>query len=156
MSRHATPAVRPVESTVSRDPLIAGPRWYRTRIRVLGPLLGLVPMGVLGAAGWLSLRLGEGRTSGLIGLVGGVSAAPGLLVAGAPFADDSVYPRAVLASVPLWLLLGLLASRRATRSTIASWRDYWREMLLLSVSVVVGAIVALIVAAASLTQSLVV
>jgi len=43
-----------------------------------------------------------------------------------------------------------------TRSTVASWRDYWREMLLLSVSVVIGAIVALIVAAASLTQSLVV
>ena len=156
MSRHATPGVRPVERTVSGDPLIAGPRWYRSRIRVLGPLVGLVPMGVLGAIGWLSLRLGEGRTSGLIGLVGGVSAAPGLLLAGAPFADDSVYPRAVVASVPLWLLLGLLASRRATRSTVASWRDYWREMLLLSVSVVIGAIVALIVAAASLTQSLVV
>jgi hypothetical protein len=156
MSRHETPGLRPVGHAVSGDPLIAGPRWYRTRIRVLGPLLGLMPMAVLGAIGWGSLRLGDGRTSGMVGLVGGVSAAPGLLIAGAPFADNATYPRAVVLSAPLWLLLGLLASRRATRSTIASWRDYWREMTLLSIAVILGAIVALIVAAASLTQSLVV
>ena len=90
------------------EPLIAGPRWYRARIRVLGPLLGLVPMAILGAIAWLSLRLADGRTSGLLALVAGVSAAPGLLFVGAPFADDSQYPMAVLASVPLWLLLGLV------------------------------------------------
>ena len=148
--------LRALDHPDSGGALIAGPRWYRSRIRVLGPLLGLVPMAVLGGAGLLTLRMGNGRTSGLIGLVAGVSAAPGLLLAGAPFADDATYPRAVLLSVPLWLLLGLLASRRATRSTIASWRDYWREMLLLTLAVVVGAVVALVIAAASLTQSIVV
>jgi hypothetical protein len=137
-------------------PLTEGPRWYRTRIRVLGPLLGLLPMAVLGAASWTILQVGEGRTSGLLGLVTGVSAAPGLLVVGAPFADESSYPLAVVASAPLWLLLGFLASRRATRRVIASWRDYWRELLVLAVAVIVGAVAALVIATAVLGESLIV
>jgi hypothetical protein len=111
---------------------------------------------VLGAASWLSLRLGEGSRSGLFGLVAGVAAAPGLLLAGAPFADGSDYPLAVLASVPLWLLLGLLASRRSTLTAVASWRDYWRELLWLAVAVSIGAIAALAVATLVLGESLVV
>jgi len=135
---------------------MAGPRWYRQRIRLFGPLLGLVPMAILGGGAWLTLRVGEGRTSGIAGLVGGVSAAPGLLIAGAPFADDARYPTAVIASMPLWLVLGLLASRRATRAPIASWRDYWREMIGLTLAVVLGAIGALVVATVVLGESLVV
>lgn len=124
------------------------------RIRLLGPLVGLVPMALLGAVSWLSLRIGDGRTSGLIGLVAGVSAAPGLLFAGAPFADDARYPMAVLASAPLWIVLGLIASRRATRAAIATWRDYWREMTFLTIAVVLGAIVALAAATWILGESL--
>jgi len=104
----------------------------------------------------LALRVGDGRSSGLIGLIGGVSAAPGLLVAGAPFADEGRYPLAVLASVPLWLVLGLIASRRATRSPMASWRDYSRELVWLTVGVVMGAIAALVAATAILGESLIV
>ena len=121
---------------------------------MFGPVLGLVPMALLGAISWSSLRLGDGRTSGLLALVAGVSAAPGLLFVGAPFADDAKYPMAILASVPLWLVLGLIASRRATRSTVASWRDYWREMTFLTIAVVLGAIVALAAATSILGQSL--
>jgi hypothetical protein len=113
-------------------------------------------MALLGATAWLALRLGDGVTSGLVGLVGGVSAAPGLLVAGAPLADDAGYPLAVLASVPLWLLLGFLASRRATVSPIAAWRDYVRELCWLSIAVVLGACAALIGATAMLGESLIV
>lgn len=113
-------------------------------------------MAVLGATAWIALRVGDGRTSGLIGLVGGVSAAPGLLVAGAPLADDSQYPLAVLASVPLWLVLGFLASRRATAAAVAGWRDYWREMFWLTAAVVAGASGALIAATAILGESLIV
>jgi hypothetical protein len=83
-----------------------------------------------------------------------VAAAPGLLFAGAPFADDSSYPMAVVASIPMWLVLGWLASRRATRSTVASWRDYWREMTFLTIAVVLGAIVALAAATSVLGESL--
>ena len=123
---------------------------------MLGPILGVGPMIVIGAIALSALRAGDGRASGLVGLIGGVSAAPGLLVAGAPFADDSHYPIAVLASVPLWLVLGLIASRRATRSTVASWRDYWRELFWLTLGVVMGAAAALVAAAAILGESLIV
>ena len=34
------------------------------RIRLFGPVLGTVPMALLGAISWLSLRIGDGRTSG--------------------------------------------------------------------------------------------
>lgn len=113
-------------------------------------------MAVLGSVAWLALRLGDGRSSGLIGLVGGVAAAPGLLVAGAPFADDSRYPVAVAGSMALWLVLGLIASRRATRSPMATWRDYWRELTWLTIAVAIGAIAALVAATAVLGESLVV
>ncbi len=113
-------------------------------------------MAVFGVISLVSLRVGNGRTSGLIGLMSGVSAAPGLLVAGAPFADDSRYPLAVLASIPLWLLLGLLASRRATARPVANWADYWRELLWLTLGVVAGACAALIAASMVLGESLIV
>jgi len=118
-------------------------------------MFGLIPMAVLGAVAMIALRVGDGRTSGLVGLVAGVSAAPGLLIAGAPFADDSQYPLAVLASMLLWLLLGLLASRRATRHPTATWRDYARELLWLTIAVVAGASLALVAATASLGESLI-
>ncbi len=133
---------------------MAGPRWYRARIRLLGPLFGLIPMVILGAIAMIALWAGDGRTSGLIGLVAGVSAAPGLLLAGAPFADDARYPLAVLASATLWLVLGLLASRRATRVPTANWRDYARELFWLTIAVVLGACGALIAATAVLGESL--
>ena len=103
----------------------------------------------------IALQLGDGRTSGLIGLVTGVSAAPGLLVAGAPFADDGRYPLAVVASIPLWLMLGLVASRRATKRPMATWTDYWRELMWLTSGVVIGAVAALVAATSILGESLI-
>ena len=117
---------------------------------MLGPLFGVVPAAILGLVSIVALRLGDGRTSGLVGLVSGVAAAPGLLVA------DSRYPLAVVASVPLWLVLGLIASRRATRSPIAGWRDYARELFWLTTAVVIGACAALIAATTILGESLIV
>ncbi|WP_300618853.1 hypothetical protein [Ilumatobacter sp.] len=112
-------------------------------------------MAVLGGTAMVALRVSDSRSSGLIGLIGGVSAAPGLLVAGAPFADEGRYPLAVLASVPMWIVLGFVASRRATASSVASWRDYWRELLWLTVAVVMGAIAALVAATTILGESLI-
>jgi hypothetical protein len=110
---------------------------------------------VVGAIAALALELGEGRLSGLVGLVGGVIAAPGLLVAGAPFGDDDAYLLGIVASVPLWLLLGMLAARRATRSPMATWREFWREYAFLAVGVALGAIAALIASTVSLGESLI-
>lgn len=112
-------------------------------------------MAVLAGVARAILQTGDGRTSGVLGLVSGVAAAPGLLVVGAPFADDARYPVAVVASAALWLVLGFLASRRATRTTIASWRDYWRELTYLTLAVILGAIGALVVATVVLGESLV-
>ncbi|MCU0261548.1 MAG: hypothetical protein MUE78_11055 [Ilumatobacteraceae bacterium] len=134
--------------------VVDGPRWYRSRIRSLGPLAALVPPALLGALAWWVLRSSEGRTSGLFGLVAGVIAAPGLLVAGAPFSDDATYRIAVLASAGMWLLLGLVASRRATRSPVATWRDFWREYSLVALGVALGAISALIASTAVLGEAL--
>ena len=102
---------------------------------------------------WLALRLGEGRTSGLAGLIGGVIAAPGLLVAGAPFADDTYHLHAVAGSALLWMLIGWIASRRATRSPIATWADYWREYVWIGSGVAIGAVAALVATATVLGES---
>jgi hypothetical protein len=112
-------------------------------------------MAILGGIAAAALQLGNGRSSGLIGLVGGVSAAPGLMVAGAPFSDNGGYPLAVVASIPLWLVLGWLASRRATKRPMASWSDYAREMTWLTIGVVMGAVAALVAATAVLSESLI-
>lgn len=121
---------------------------------MLGPLLALLPPGALGALAWLALRMSDDRWSGVFGLFGGVIAAPGLLVAGAPFGDDSTYRLAAIASAPLWLLVGFAASRRSTRSPMATWSDYWREFAWLAIGVAIGASGALIAASTILGESL--
>lgn len=102
-----------------------------------------------------ALALADGRWSGLFGLLGGVVAAPGLLVAGAPFGDESSYPIAIAASAPMWIVLGAVAARRATRLPIADWADFWREYAWLAIAVAVGAVAALVGASALLGESLV-
>ena len=109
---------------------------------------------MVGATAWLVLRVADSRLSGLVGLFGGVVAAPGLLVAGAPLADESGYPLAVAASTPLWLLVGLVASRRATRSPMATWREFWREYTWMFLGVAAGAAGSLVAATAILGESL--
>ena len=37
------------------------------------------------------------------------------------------FPDAEVASVALWLFVGVIASRRATRNPMATWADYWRH-----------------------------
>lgn len=103
--------------------------------------------GVIGTIAFLALRLSESAWSGAVGLVGGVFAAPCLLLVGAPFGERSLYPVAVVASGVLWLLIGYLASRRATRNPMATWPDYWRHYGWLAGGIWVGCAVALGVAA---------
>jgi hypothetical protein len=123
-----------------------GPRAYRSKLRGTGPIVALVPPGVLGV---FSLLLLSGHTSlvrGLAGFLTAVLAAPGLLVVGAPLRSGSaVYLGAVAGSAVFWMLLGAVSARRATRLPVASWRDYWREYLWLAVGVWCGVVVALIV-----------
>lgn len=116
--------------------------------------MALVVPALVGAIAWLSLRLFDTAWSGAVGLIGGVFAAPGLLAAGAPFGENSVYPLAVAASALMWLLIGVVASRRATRNPMATWDDYWHHYLWMLGGVWVGAGAALAIAAVSISDSL--
>ena len=111
--------------------------------------------GALGIAAFAILRLFDTAWSGAVGLVGGVMAAPGLLFVGAPFRDRAIYPLAVLASGLLWVAIGFVASRRATRNPTADWSDYWRHYLVMMGGVWIGAATALVIAAATVGQSLI-
>lgn len=74
-------------------------------------------------------------------------AAPTMLLLGVPVSGGM--PRYVVAGVTslvLWLGIGAWASARATRSVVASWRDWWREFAWLGVPVWFGATVAFAVA----------
>ena len=81
----------------------------------------------------------DGKTSGYGGLLLGVFAAPGLLVVGAPFSSDSVYPIGVTLSVMLWLIVGAIAAARTTRNPMASWADFWRNYAWLAGGIWLGA-----------------
>jgi hypothetical protein len=142
-----SPAPPPAAPSARPDArLIEGPRWYRNRIRWLGPFAGLLGPGALGAIAYLSLQLFDTAWSGTVGLIGGYLAAPTLLAVGAPFADRGIYPLAVAASGLMWLLVGLLAARRATRNPMASWTDFWRHYGWMVFGIWTGVVIALGVA----------
>ena len=117
--------------------------------------MSLVIPGIVGLIAYASLRRFDTAWSGAVGLIGAVLAAPGLLFVGAPFADRSIYPWAVFASAVLWMLVGFVAARRATRNPLADWSDYWRHYLVMLGGIWIGAAVALGIAAISVGQSLI-
>jgi len=123
-----------------------GPRWYRGRIRSRGPLLALLPPLVLGVLALVLINVGNSSGTGLTGLVLAVMAAPGLLVVGAPFSSSTIWPVGLALSVVLWLVVGYVAAKRATRNPMATWSDFWRDFAVLAVGVCLGAGVAVTVA----------
>jgi len=123
-------------------------------VRTWGPLAALIVPAIVGAIAYFSLHLFDTAWSGAVGLIGGVLAAPALLAAGAPFGDRGLYPLAVAASGLLWLFVGLLAARRATRNPMATWSDFWRHYAWMCAGVWAGAALALGVAALSISDSL--
>ncbi len=123
-----------------------GPRYYRGKIRTRGPWVALVPPLVVGAVALLLLNLGSSASTGIAGLVLGVFAAPGLLAVGAPFSSSSLYPIGIGVSVLLWLGVGFIAARRATRNPMAQWTDFWRDYVTMAIGNCAGAGVALAIA----------
>ena len=55
----------------------------------------------------------------------------------------------------MWMLLGVWASRRATRNPMASWGDFWRHYLWMVFGVWAGAGIALAIATFSIGESLI-
>lgn len=111
-----------------------------------GPILAVLIPGVIGVVGYGLLKVSDATWSGPIGLLGSLLGAPALLAVGAPFGSRSLYPVAVIASVLMWLLIGFLAARRATRNPMASWGDFWRHYLWMLLGVWAGVGIALAVA----------
>lgn len=111
----------------------AGPVAYRRRLRSVGPFMALGPPAVaLAAAGmvWQFSRCsGEACvTSGAAGWFLAAIALPTSLVVGMPWeAGNLRYLVMGVSSAVVWMGLGYLAARRATRSPVATWRDWWRE-----------------------------
>jgi hypothetical protein len=129
---------------IVHQPVPLGPRAYRTKIRASGPFVALIPPAILGCFALLLLRGHTSLARGVGGFVAAIFAAPGLLVAGVPLRSGSgVYFWAVVGSAALWMIVGTIAARRATRHPAASWRDFWREYLWLAVGVWLGVVVAL-------------
>jgi hypothetical protein len=142
------------ESARREAPLVEGPRWYRNRIRLRGPFAALIVPGIVGFVAYASLQLFDTTWSGVVGLVGGVIAAPVLLLVGAPFGDRGSYPLAVLASGVLWMALGFLAALRATRNPLADWREFWKQFVPLMLGVWAGACAALLIATVTIGDTL--
>lgn len=140
--------------TYSR-PVPGGPRHYRARIRALGPLASLVPPAVLGLIALVLLHGSTGVGRGVVGFALALFAAPALLAVGAPLSTGTgVYALAIAASAVLWLMIGVIAARRATRSPAARWADFWREWAWPAVGVWLGVIVALVIADLALGKAL--
>jgi hypothetical protein len=110
----------------------------------------------LGAAALVVLHGSTSTGRGLSGFVLAVLAAPALLVAGAPLrSGTSVYVGAVAASGVMWLILGALAGRRATRRPAATWRNFWHEFAWMLAGVWAGVVVGLLATNLMLGQNLV-
>jgi hypothetical protein len=98
---------RPLPDARAYGAVPLGPQAYRSSLRRWGPVVALVPpaaLGVLAAAVWAWYPCEGG---------------------------DCVMPGAValvMASAVVWMVIGAWASRRATRSPVADWRDYLREL----------------------------
>lgn len=129
---------------------------YRGRIRRGGPFLALLAPAALGAGAWLLLRGNESTLRGVAGFLLAVFAAPVMLVAGIPLtSSETARVVSIAASAAMWLLIGLVATRRATQRPVASWRDFWREYLWIAGGVWLGVVGALVAANLLLGRALV-
>lgn len=126
--------------------VIEGPRWFRSEIRHKGPLFALIPPLALGALALVCINFFETQITGLIGLASAYFAAPALPALGAPFSDSTRHPLAIGLSALLWVAVGVIASRRATRHPMASWSDFWRTYAWLAGGVWLGALIPMLVA----------
>src|SRR5262249_39357264 len=110
-----------------------GPVAYRRRLRTTGAFMALIPPGVALAVAALVWRFYPCSgtscvSSGAAGWLLAAMALPTSLVVGMPWEAGSVrYTVMGVTSALVWMGLGYAAARRATRSPVADWRDWWRE-----------------------------
>jgi len=133
-----------IAGTHPRAVVPLGPRDFRYRIRRIGPFAAMLPACALAIVATMILHGNTSTSGGVVGFAAVVFAAPGLLVAGIPLTTESGRTfLGVMGSIAMWLVVGIVASRRATRSPVAIWRDFWREYLWLAVGVWAGVVMGL-------------
>lgn len=116
-------------------------------IRSRGPIVALLLPGLLGVLALMMLHNSDSTSRGIGGFVAAVFAAPLLPAFGAPIrSGGSRYLIAVLCSAVVWMGIGALAARRATRRPMATWGGYWAEYLMLALSVWAGVVLSLVAA----------
>jgi hypothetical protein len=116
-----------------------GAREYRGTIRRLGPLMGVAPAAAMGVLSLMLVQSSHGAGRGVLSFLLAIGAAPALLVYGVPLSHGTgTYLPAIGLSALGWLAIGVIASFRATRRPVATWRDFWREYLWLAVGVWLG------------------
>jgi hypothetical protein len=137
-----------VASTTSDGALFAdGILEHRAMLRRRGAFAALRIALAIGFVGGVLIAL-PGALLGVIGFLLLVMAAPTLSVLGVPAVTSPViYAAGAATSVVLWLVIGRLAARRATRRAVASWPEWRREFLPLAAGVWFGALLALALAA---------
>ena len=141
------------------QPVPQGPLAYRRQVQRAGPLLALaLPAAAVAVALVLWRIAPEGGSVKLLsGGAGWLLAALGMptaILLGVPFkGGGGRYLAAAASSAVLWSLLGTIAARRATRSPVASWRDWWREYLWLVGGVWLGVVAGLGALAVLLVRS---
>jgi hypothetical protein len=142
------PTQRPAQRPASPRPVPKmGGRSYRRSIRSRGPVLALLIPAVLGVTAVLMLRNSTSTARGLGGFVAAVLAAPLLPTFGAPIrSGGSVVLMAIAASVVLWLVIGVVASRRAAGRPLATWGAFWSEYLLLAMAAWAGVVLSIVLA----------
>lgn len=106
-------------------------------------MIALAPPAGAGLLALVLLRGNDSLGRGAAGFAAAVLAAPGLLVAGAPLTSGGGrYLVAIACSALAWVVLGTLAAYRATRSPVATWREYWREFAWMLSGVWIGVLFA--------------
>jgi hypothetical protein len=151
---HADPLDKASGAAYGRVP--KGAREYRSNIRRLGPVMAVAPAAALGLAALALVHHNQSAGRGVLSFVCAIGAAPALLVYGVPLSHGSgTYLPAIGVSALGWLGAGLLASFRATRRPVATWRDFWREYAWLAAGVWLGTAFALLAADLLLGRALI-
>ncbi len=111
----------------------------------MGPFAALAPAALLGLIAVALLRHNASTGRGLTGFAAAIFAAPALMPFGVPLTTgvQRIW-LGIVASAALWLVVGFVAARRATRSPVAGWSDYWREFVWLAAGIWLGVVVALV------------
>lgn len=104
-----------------------GPRFHRQQIVRYGPLASLIVPAVSGILALILLYGSQSTWRGIIGLTAALLALPTLPIVGIPVtAGPTRWLVAIISSVALWLFLGHVAARRASRRMASSWPE-WRQ-----------------------------